>query len=204
MKLMSLAVLGASLMVIVQGAAHAAEGNAQNGQAKAAVCAACHGLDGNSVNPEWPSLAGQHPQYIERQLHLFKNGTRQSPVMAPMAAPLSDQDMADVAAYFATQKAKGLDASEAKVAAGQRLYRSGDANRHVPACAACHGPQGYGNPPASYPSIHSQHSTYLAAQLRAYRKGDRTSDPNQMMRNVAAALSDEQIDAVADYVQGLR
>ncbi len=204
MKLTLLAVLGASLMAIAHGTARAAEGNAQNGQAKAAVCAACHGLDGNSVNPEWPSLAGQHAQYIERQLHLFKNGTRQSPVMAPMAAPLSDQDMADLAAYFTTQKAKGLEASEAKLAAGQRVYRSGDANRHVPACAACHGPQGYGNPPASYPSIHGQHSTYVAAQLRAYRKGERASDPNQMMRNVAGNLSDDQIDAVADYVQGLR
>jgi cytochrome c553 len=124
--------------------------------------------------------------------------------MSPMAAPLSDQDMEDLAAYFAAQATKGGEAEPSKVSAGQRLYRGGDATSHAPACLACHGPNGRGNPPALYPSIRGQYATYVAAQLRSYKSGARATDQNQMMRNVAAALSDEEIDAVASYVQGLR
>ena len=203
MKL-KLAGLGACLIVtMIQSTAHA-EGNAQNGQTKSATCVACHGVDGNSVNPEWPSLAGQHPQYIKRQLEAFQKGVRQNPLMSPMAASLKPEDIEDLAAYFSSQKIKGGEASPDKVSAAQRLYRGGDVVRHIAACEACHGPEGYGNPPASYPSIRGQHATYVAAQLKAYRKGERATDPNQMMRNVAANLSDEQIEALASYVQGLR
>jgi cytochrome c553 len=179
-------------------------GDPQSGQAKTGTCVACHGLDGNSPNPEWPSLAGQSAEYIQKQLQAFKTGARQNVLMTPMAMPLSEQDMWDLGAYYATQTVKGLEADPSKVNAGQRLYRSGDPVRHIAACGACHGPAGHGNPAAKYPSIHGQHATYLAAQLRAYRDGKRGTDPNQMMRNIAAALSDDQIDAVASYVQGLR
>lgn len=181
-----------------------AEGTAEAGQAKATTCVACHGVDGNSSNPQWPSIAGQHPQYIAKQLKAFKSGTRQDPLMSPMAAPLSDADIDDLAAYFSSQTANGLEADASKVALGQRLYRGGDANTGVAACAACHGPAGHGNPTALYPSIRGQHSTYVETQLKAYRGGTRQTDQNQMMRNVASALSDEQIAAVAAYVQGLR
>lgn len=181
-----------------------AEGTAEKGQAKSATCVACHGVDGNSVNPQWPTIAGQHQEYIVKQLAAFKSGARQDPLMSPMAAPLSDEDMADLAAYFSSQKASGQVADSSRVAAGQKLYRGGDANTSVAACAACHGPAGSGNPSAKYPSLRGQHATYVEKQLRDYRSGARQTDQNQMMRNVASALSDEEIAAVAQYVQGLR
>lgn len=181
-----------------------AEGSPEAGQQKSAPCVACHGVDGNSVNPEWPSIAGQHASYTVEQLQAFKNGARQNPLMTPQAQPLSEQDMEDLAAYYAQQKLKGGETDPAKLALGQRIYRGGDAQRGVAACSACHGPTGLGNPAARYASIQGQHATYVAAQLRAYRAGERQTDPNQMMRNVASGLTDEQIDALAAYVQGLR
>jgi cytochrome c553 len=181
-----------------------AEGSAEKGQAKSTPCAACHGADGNSVNPEWPSLASQHPQYINKQLHAFKSGARQNPLMTPMAQPLSDEDIEDLAAYFSKQVRRGGETEPSKVSVGQRLYRAGDNNSGVPACLACHGPRGDGNPAALYPSIRGQQATYVVNQLKAYRAGTRQTDQNQMMRNVAASMTDEQIDAVASYVQGLR
>jgi cytochrome c553 len=181
-----------------------AEGSVEAGQTKSAPCVACHGVGGNSVNPEWPSLAGQHQEYIVKQLKAFKSGARQNPLMTPMAQPLSDADMADLAAYYASQSATGLEADSSKVSLGQRLFRAGDAQKGIAACASCHGPAGHGNPTALYPSIRGQHATYVDAQLKAYRNGTRQTDPNQMMRAVAKALSDEEIAAVAAYVQGLR
>jgi cytochrome c553 len=203
MKFKSIAVLAGLCLgqaVFAQGEA----GSVEAGQAKAATCVACHGLDGNSANPDWPSIAGQHAEYIVKQLKAFKSGGRTNVLMAPMAATLSDQDMLDLGAYFAAQRPKGLEAEPGKVALGQKLYRGGDQKAQLSACIACHGPSGSGNPAALYPAIKGQHATYVAAQLRAYKRGDRATDQNQMMRNVAALLTDEQIDAVASYVQGLR
>ena len=194
-----------SLVVILGCSAPAfATGSAEAGQAKSATCMACHGMDGNSPSPEWPSIAGQHPDYIVHQLQAFKAGSRQNDLMSPMAMILSDEDMLDLAAYFSSQKIKGGETEPSKLALGQRVYRAGDVQRGVMACAGCHGPSGRGNPLAGYASIQGQHATYVAAQLRAYKAGKRETDPNQMMRNVAALLSDEEIDAVASYVQGLR
>lgn len=184
-------------------AAHAA-GDAAKGESKATACIACHGPNGNSANPEWPVLAGQHGPYTHKQLQAFKSGARKNPLMTPMAMSLSEEDMADLAAYFSTQKATGKEADPGKLQLGQRIYRSGDPKTGAPACAACHGPTGAGNPPAAYPALRGQYATYVAAQLRNYRAGTRQTDPNQMMRNVAGTMSDEQIDAVASYVQGLR
>ena len=184
-------------------AAHAA-GDATKGESKAATCIACHGPNGNSANPEWPVLAGQHAQYIHKQLQAFKGGARKNPLMTPMAMSLSDEDMADLGAYFSTQKPTGKETDAGKLQLGQRIFRSGDPKTGAPACASCHGPTGAGNPPAAYPALRGQYATYVAAQLRAYRAGTRATDPNQMMRNVAGTMSDEQIDAVASYVQGLR
>ena len=181
-----------------------AAGSVEAGQAKSVTCAACHGVDGNSANPEWPSLAGQHATYITRQLNAFRAGERKNDLMSPMAMILSDEDVADLAAYFAAQKVRGGETEPSKLALGQRIYRAGNVQKGVIACAGCHGPNGHGNPLAGYASIQGQHSVYVANQLRAYRSGARGTDPNQMMRNVAALLSDEEIDAVASYVQGLR
>ena len=181
-----------------------AAGSKDAGQAKAATCGACHGMDGNSVNPEWPNLAGQHETYILKQLTAFHGGQRQNPLMSPMAAILGEQDMADLAAFFSSQTIRGGETEPSRAKLGQRVYRSGNVGGKVMACAGCHGPTGRGNAPAVFPSIQGQHATYVAAQLRAYKAGTRTTDPNQMMREMAAALSDEEVDAVASYVQGLR
>jgi cytochrome c553 len=181
-----------------------APGDATKGESKATTCIACHGAQGNSANPEWPVLAGQHEQYIHKQLQAFKSGARKNPLMTPMAMSLSDEDMADLGAYFSTQKPAGKETDAGKLQLGQRIFRSGDPKTGAPACASCHGPTGAGNPPAAYPALRGQYATYVAAQLRAYRAGTRQTDPNQMMRNIAGTMSDEQIDAVASYVQGLR
>jgi cytochrome c553 len=202
MKLQPIALLAALCGLIASSAF--AEGTAAAGEAKSTACAACHGIDGNSANPQWPTLAGQHKQYIVKQLKAFKGGTRQDPLMTPMAAALSEDDMADLAAYFSSKAPTGLEADAGKVSAGQRLYRGGDANTGVAACEACHGPSGSGNPTALFPTIRGQHSTYVETQLKAYRSGTRQTDQNQMMRNVANAMSDDQIAAVAAYVHGLR
>ena len=181
-----------------------AAGSKEAGQAKAAVCGGCHGMDGNSLSPEWPNLAAQNEVYIVRQLKAFHAGERQNPLMSPMAAILSEQDMADVAAFFSSQTVRGGETDPSMLKLGQRVYRGGNIDDKVMACIGCHGPQGKGNAPAGWPSLHGQHATYVAAQLRAYKAGTRTTDPNQIMRNMAAALSEEEIDAVASYVQGLR
>jgi cytochrome c553 len=189
-----------------EGAAAAApEGNAEAGKVKSATCAACHGADGNSVTPNWPSLAGQHASYIVRQLEAFKSGDRQDVTMKPFADMLSEQDMHDVAAYFAAQKQTPKGADPASVSLGQQIYRGGVPERGIAACIACHGPGGHGNPLSAYPRIGGQHSAYVEKTLREYASGDRRSDVemNQMMRNVAALLLDTEIQAISSYVQGL-
>jgi cytochrome c553 len=183
-----------------------ATGNAEAGQARSATCAACHGVDGNSVNPQWPSLAGQDAGYIARQLRAFKSGERENPLMSPQAMGLSDQDVEDLAAYFSSKNIAGGTADAELAPAGERLYRGGNLEANISACAACHGPTGRGNPPASYPALAGQHADYVVAQLRAYREGSRKTDAqmNQMMRNVAARMTDNEMRAVAAYIQGLR
>ena len=200
-KLLAIAATVAALGTA--GPAQAA-GSAEAGQAKSAVCAACHGMDGNSANPEWPSLAGQHASYLVTQLKAFKSGERQNVLMSPMATPLSDQDMEDLAAWYSSQALTPKEADPALVSKGERLYRGGDASRNITACIACHGPTGQGNPLAGYPAIAGQHATYASISLKAYRAGERRSDSNRMMRSVAANLSDDDIEALASYVQGLR
>lgn len=181
-----------------------AEGDAEAGKARAATCMACHGADGNSANPEWPTLAGQHESYTVAQLNAFKSGKRQNALMSPMAAGLSEQDMADLGAWYASQTAKPGKADPELVATGQRLYRGGNASRGVPACIACHGPTGAGNPLSDYPRVAGQHSAYTYTQLKAYANLERKTDKNQIMRNIADRISDADMRAVASYIQGLR
>ncbi|MEO8225070.1 MAG: c-type cytochrome [Gammaproteobacteria bacterium] len=182
-----------------------AAGSAEAGQTKSVTCSACHGMDGNSLNPEWPSLAGQHESYLVKALKSFKSGDRQNVLMSGMAMPLTDEDIADLAAYFAKQKHAGQVADPALVTAGERLYRGGNKATGVPACLACHGPTGQGNPAAGWPAIAGQHAPYAATQLVAYRSKQRSTDGDkQMMRGVAATLTDDEIKAVTSYIQGLR
>jgi cbb3-type cytochrome c oxidase subunit III len=183
----------------------ATAGDAAAGKDKAKTCAACHGADGNSVNPLWPSLAGQNERYLADTLRAFKSGKRNDAIMAAQASLIADADIDDLAAYYATLTATLRTADPDLAAAGERLYRGGDKETGISACMACHGPSGRGNAPAGYPSLTGQHAPYTAKQLSDYQSGARTSDSGtQVMRNVSARLSQEQISAVAAYVQGLR
>lgn len=180
-------------------------GDPEAGKAKSATCAACHGADGNSSNPEWPVLAGQHATYIVQQLKAYKSGERQNALMMGQAAGLSETDMRNLGAFYAQQDAKPRTASEEAVAIAQPLWRGGDAERGIPACSGCHGPAGLGNAGAAYPRVANQHPTYTATQLRAYRAGERGAGVSgQMMTTVAAKLTDEEIDALASYAAGLQ
>jgi cytochrome c553 len=179
------------------------DGDPAAGQAKAAACAACHGADGNSANPDWPKLAGQHPGYTEKQLKDFKAGRRANPMMAGMAAPLSETDIADIAAYYATMTRSGGFASEARVVLGKSIFRGGNDRRGVPACMACHGPAGAGDPLGAIPALSGQHAKYVAAQLYAYREGERSNDPRGMMREAVRWMTKEEIEAVSEYIAGL-
>lgn len=183
-----------------------AGGDADAGQAKSAVCAACHGADGNSVVPNWPNLAGQHATYLERQLGLIKSGARPVPEMAGIVVSLSEQDIADLAAYYATQTSKPGVADEATLTVGERLYRSGNARIDVPACLACHGPAGEGNPPEAFPALAGQHSVYTEKMLKGFRSGTlwgKDDSSSKIMADVAFRLTDDQIKAVSSYIQGL-
>ncbi len=173
------------------------------------VCAACHGVDGNSIAPANPKIAGQFPEYLEKQLRDFKaqggkEPNRKSAVMNGMAAGLSDSDAKAIAAYYAAQPLKPAAAADKKLAGdGQKLWRGGDPANGVPPCAGCHGPSGTGIP-AEFPRLAGQYAEYIAAQLTAFRSGVRTNDPNGMMRGVAAHLTDDHIRALAEYAAGLR
>ena len=200
-------------------AAHelAKPGDAKTGQTKAGACAACHGLDGNSSDAQYPKLAAQQERYIARQLAMFKTGERQNPIMMPMANSLSPQDMRDIGAYFASQKVmpgvaddtvikEGANQGMKFYAVGERLYRGGDVARGVPACMACHGPSGAGNPGPAYPNLGGQHASYVSAKLTAFRGGlvlGKGDYANAVMSQVTKNLSDEEIQALATYVEGL-
>jgi cytochrome c553 len=211
-------VLALAWALVPVGAATAASpspfdtGSAEKGAAKAAACSACHGPSGNSSNPEWPRLAGQSAVYTAQQLRLFKSGVRDNAVMKPMAATLSDQDIADVAVYYQAQTPTGLEADPSYWQAGEALYRRGDKARNIPACIACHGPVGRGNVAGGYPALQAQQSVYVVKQLTDYKTGARYSgkhpevaNPNAvMMLTIAQRLSPDDIRNVASYVQGLR
>ncbi len=198
--------LASVALVLVCSNQSLAQGSAEAGQAKAAPCVACHGAGGNSVMAEWPSLAGQHPRYFIRQLEAYQNGERQDPLMTVFASPLSAEDIVDLAAYYATVPAIQRGADPELVELGQRIYRSGLPDRGVAACTACHGPSGRGNPLAAFPVVRGQHAAYVVNTLHAYASGDRRSDSsvNQMMRDIAVSLREDEIRAVASYIQGLR
>ena len=210
-----LAVLATSALALAPTAVRADNSAAATaGEAKAAVCTACHGVNGNSVNPEWPNLAGQGSAYIKEQLKLFRAGHRNNLVMYPMAVALTDDDIRDLAAYYSRQTPTGLEADPATVKAGEALYRGGDRARNIPSCASCHGPRGVGMTTAGYPTLRGQHATYTIKALNDYATEQRYVDVNtgektrsrngHMMTSIAKRLTDEDKAALASYIQGLR
>lgn len=197
--------LAACLLAIFSQQA-AAGGDAAAGQAKSAICSACHGADGNSVVPQWPKLAGQHEEYLVRQVTLIKSGARPVPEMVGIVATLSDQDIADISAWLASQQMSAGVAKEEDVPAGQRLWRAGDMKSGVPACSACHGPAGEGNPLAGYPALAGQQEVYVASMLKRFRAGENWGSKDassHVMNGVAARLTDDDIKFLASYIQGL-
>lgn len=179
------------------------DGDVEAGKSKAAACGACHGADGNSTIPANPKLAGQNASYLLSQLEYFKSGERENAIMKGMTAGLSEQDMADISVFYSEQKVKVGAASESLVHNGESIYRGGNPEMGVPACTGCHGPQGEGNPGAQFPALSGQNAAYTEAQLLAYRKEARTNPKAGIMIGVARGLSDKDIKAVSDYLQGL-
>jgi cytochrome c553 len=197
-------ILAAAISGVISGNSALPAPSAEAGAAKAVVCQACHGANGNSVNPEWPSLAGLGADYIAAQLANFKEGKRNNAIMMPNAMSLSADDMADLGAYFDSQPNTGLEADPSFWKAGEQLYRAGDKARGIPACMACHGPTGRGNEPGKFPALRGQHSVYVIKQLNDYASGARTTGPNGIMPTIAKRLSADDMRNVASYVQGLR
>ncbi|EEX95576.1 cytochrome c4 precursor [Vibrio orientalis CIP 102891 = ATCC 33934] len=187
-----------------------AQGSIEAGKAKSQTCVACHGADGNSQLAMYPKIAGQHAKYIEKQLKEFKLGMtsggkqgRVDPVMGGMAMPLSEQDMKDLAVYYASLPISDNTTPENVVEAGKVLYTAGDAERGLTACIACHGPRGDGTELSGFPKVSGQHADYIKAQLEKFRDGSRANDMNEMMRDIAKKLTDEDIDTLSKYVGGL-
>ena len=190
---------------ILSGTYVHANGDITAGKEKVGLCVACHGQDGNGVDalPNQPRLAGQHAEYAEKQLRDFKNGSRNNPIMAPMVASLSDEDISDISAYYASLKGTIGESSPENAAVGEKLYRAGDADKGLAACMACHGPNGKGNPAAKYPSVYGQYAEYTAIQLKAFKSETRDNDLNSVMRSIAAKMTNEEIEAVSGYIEGL-
>ncbi|MGC9421316.1 MULTISPECIES: c-type cytochrome [Vibrio] len=187
-----------------------AQGNIEAGKAKSETCVACHGADGNGIITTYPKLAGQHRIYLEKQLKDLKLGIvsggaqgRYDPVMSAMAMPLSEQDMADLAAYYASLPISDNATPEDVVDKGKVLYSAGDLSRGLTACIACHGPRGNGTALSGFPKISGQHADYIKLQLEKFRDDSRNNDMNAMMRDVAKKLTDADIDVLSKYVGGL-
>lgn len=200
------AIAGMSLVALQVQAESLVDGSADAGKSKAVTCAACHGAEGISANPLWPNIAGQGAPYIVAQLKAFKEGTRKNPLMTSQAMMLSEQDMADLAVYFESLPGPAQAvADEDLINKAEALYRGGESEKQVAACMACHGPSGAGNPAAAYPALNGQHAAYTAKQLRDYASGERVSDgKTRIMRDIAGKLGEDEIVALASYVQGLK
>lgn len=187
-----------------------AQGDAALGKEKSQLCQGCHGADGNSYGPDWPNLASQHTTYLTKQIRNFKNGTRKDETMNSMVANLSEQDITDIAAYFAKQAVVRQEAEQKAesnaelIKTGRKIYKGGNRYSGVPACAGCHGPNAAGNGPAAFPYLAGQKPSYLIKTLKDFKSGTRANDPNEIMRNIAAKLTDSEITAVATYVAKLQ
>ncbi|NMP30648.1 cytochrome c4 [Thalassotalea sp. M1531] len=178
-------------------------GDVELGKAKSATCVACHGTDGNALVAMYPKLAGQHEGYLLKQLQQFKSGARDNAIMAPMVAALSDDDMKNLAAFYASQTTSKVAKPDAVNEAGRKLYFGGDSVRGITACAACHSPVGDGMAAAKFPSLANQHPDYIKAQLEQFRSKTRANDANAMMQNIAIKLTDKDIADLTAFIQSL-
>lgn len=191
-------------IIVTSSVSVSAAGDAAKGKALTATCVACHGVNGNSVNPIWPKLAGQGEAYIAKQLMDFRSGTRVDATMSPMAKGIaSDEDVLHISAYFASQKQKSGVAEEKLVRAGADIFKGGRTSSSVTACAACHGVTGNGNTKAKFPKVSGQHSQYLLNQLKAFKTGSRTNDNGKMMQDIAKRMTDADMKAVSEFIEGL-
>ena len=192
-------------MLVAVGATSVAmaQGNADAGKELTAVCAACHAADGNSLAPTFPKLAGQQEKYLLKQLTDIKSGNRKVTEMTGLLDNLTDQNLADIAAYFANNSVVVGQADAALVEAGKAIYRTGNPKTGVPACTACHGPTGQGLGSAAFPALSGQHADYTKSQLKAFQTQERSNDPSKIMRDIAFKMNDREIEAVASYIQGL-
>ena len=177
------------------------DSNISAGQTKSATCQGCHGPDGNSFSPDWPNLAQQNANYLGKQIHDFQSGARKDPTMSSMVIGLNEQDIRDIAAYFASQVVTADPAS--KSAAGKKIYAGGNSYTRVPACAGCHGPNGAGNGPGAIPNLAGQKSGYVAKALRDFKTSARTNDRNKIMQDIASKMTEKEIDAVALFLAGM-
>ena len=212
MKLMRSAILVSTLSIGLTSLGFAA-GDASVGQAKAAACGACHGVDGNSFSPMFPKIAGQGESYLLKQLKDFQSGARSNAMMAPMVMGKSEQDLADISAYFASKTVSAGQSKADLVELGEKVYRGGNLETSVAACTACHGPKGKGVAAAGFPALQGQWSDYIATQLKAFRAAGRDDSTGvrrdndgeaRMMRDIAGKLSDKEIDAVSSFISGLK
>lgn len=195
-----------SLLLVCLISTLKANGDPTRGQQWSSTCVACHNADGNSTVGMWPKIAGQHSDYLLKQLREFKkgeNGQRNNAQMAQMVAEFNDEQLQDLAAYFASQTMSEGAADASKVALGKQIYKGGLIEKGIPACASCHGPQGLGNAPANFPKLNGQHAEYTLSQLNAFKSGIRQNDENAIMRMMAAKMSDEEMQAVSQYIEGL-
>ncbi len=196
--------LAAAGATAAENVAATTAGDPAAGKAKSTACVACHGQDGNSTNPAWPKIAGQHSQYILKELNDLKAAkSRTNPLMAGIVAGLNEQDMKDLAAYYSGLQPQGGYAQEEYVDQGEKIYRGGSFESGFAACMSCHSPAGSGNPLGRIPRIAGQHAEYTATQLKAFRSGDRSNDPYGIMRDVAKRMTDDEIRSVAEYISGL-
>lgn len=202
MKASQIAALILAFSGLVSVNANAADIEA--GKAKSAVCAACHGADGNSTNAAWPSLAGQHASYTYKQLKDFKAGRRNNASMTGMVALLNDDDMKNLAAFYESQQPKAVAFDGEMIEKGESIYRGGITETHVAACMGCHAPGGTGNGPAGWPSLKGQHPAYVVTQLQNFKQGLRANDTGKMMRNIVVRMSDSEMQAVAAYIAGIQ
>ena len=203
MKFVLVASLGINSLAMANEPAKVV-GDATKGKVVSTVCVACHGADGNSANPVWPKIAGQGDAYIVKQLTDFRSDSRAEATMTPMAKAIaSDEDVLHLAAYFSSQKTKLGTANKDKVALGEAIYRGGNLTTGVAACAACHGPTGSGNVAAKFPKVSGQHAQYVVIQLKAFKSGKRSNDVGEIMRGVAKNMTEEEMEAVAEYISGL-
>ncbi|KTD52916.1 c-type cytochrome [Legionella quateirensis] len=195
--------LALTLILCIPAVIYAQE-NPQTGQNKAQVCAACHGQQGISPTPEWPNLAGQHKQYLVKQLKDMKAGTlRIAPTMTAMIANLNEQDMNDLASFYAKMPLAEGATPKKYLQRGEQIYRGGDFNKHITACIACHGPKGTGNAQAGFPVLSGQKAAYTVMQLQAFKDGKRTNDLNHIMRDISDRMTQDDMEAVAHYIEGL-